>query len=130
MSDPLFSTTISPRFYETDGLGHINNVSIAGWLEVSRMTFLSSFGHLEGISPNDWALAGVKIDYLAETFFGSDVELRVTDVSVGNSSLTLKSEIWQKGQRTVAGTSTLVHFDAQSKQSKRIPDSLREHLAQ
>lgn len=94
------------------------------------MSFMASLGDLEGVSPNDWALAGVKIDYLAETFFGSDVELRVTDVSVGNSSLTLQSEIWQNGQRTVAGDSTLVHFDAQAKQSKRIPDSLREQIPQ
>ena len=129
MTTPLSSTTLAPRFYETDGLGHINNVSIAGWLEVSRMSFLGPLGKIEGMSPNDWALVSVKIDYLAETFFGADVELRVTDVTVGNSSLTIQSEIWQNGSQTVAGNSTLVHFDSQTKQSKRLPEALRERLA-
>ncbi|NQY02602.1 MAG: hypothetical protein HRT76_04950 [Halieaceae bacterium] len=31
----LFTLTITPRFYETDGVGHINNVSIAGWFETA-----------------------------------------------------------------------------------------------
>ncbi|MEM9398560.1 MAG: acyl-CoA thioesterase, partial [Pseudomonadota bacterium] len=33
----MFSKTLSPRFYETDALGHINNVTIAAWFEVARM---------------------------------------------------------------------------------------------
>jgi len=124
----LFSQTISPRFYETDALGHINNVSIAGWLEVSRIGFIASLGGSDDVSPNDWALVSLQIDYLKETFFGTDVELRITDASVGNSSLTMLSEIWQNGQQTVRGKATLVHFDATSKRSKRIPDSLRKQL--
>ncbi|MEO0435605.1 MAG: thioesterase family protein [Pseudomonadota bacterium] len=124
----IFSTTLSPRFYETDALGHINNVTIAAWFEVARMGFLASLPHLEDISANDWALASVQIDYLEETFFGDDVELIVTDVKVGTTSLTVLAEIWQKNQRTVRGKSVLVHFDPKSKKSKPIPDSLRKQV--
>lgn len=125
----LFSQTITPRFYETDALGHINNVSIAGWLEVSRMGFIASLPDIDDVAANNWALASVKIDYLQETFFGADVELRVTDVAVGNSSFTVHSELWQSGKHTVTATATLVYFDARAKQKKRIPDSLREQVA-
>ncbi len=124
----LFSQTISPRFYETDALGHINNVSIAGWLEVSRMGFIASLVSADDVSARNWALASVQIDYLEETFFGADVELRTTDAKVGNSSLTIFNEIWQNDQLTVRGKAILVYFDAQNKRTQRIPDSLREQL--
>lgn len=124
----LVSRTISPRFYETDGLGHISNVSIAGWLEVSRMGFVDSLEHVDDLSLNDWALASIKIDYLAETFFGADVELRTTHATVGNSSLTIDSEIWQRDQLTVRARAILVHFDTKLRSKKRIPDSLRAQI--
>ena len=124
----IFSKTLSPRFYETDALGHINNVTIAAWFEVARMGFLASLPDLNDVSAHDWALASVQIDYLEETFFGDDVELRVTGVQVGNTSLTIASEIWQNAQRTVRGKSVLVHFDPSSKKSKTIPDSLRKQV--
>ena len=125
----LHSQTIDPRFYETDALGHINNVSIAGWLEVSRMGFIASLENIGDVSPNDWALANVQIDYVEETFFGSDVELMITAAKAGNTSLTVLSEIWQNGQMTVRASATLVHFDARNKLKKRIPGSLREQIA-
>ena len=124
----MFSQTLSPRFYETDALGHINNMSIAGWLEVSRTGFIASLARSGGASVDaeDWALASVQIDYLEETFFGTDVDLKVTAATIGNTSLTLTSEVWQAGRRTVSAKATLVHFDVAKKAKKRIPDSLRE----
>ncbi|GEM_PF-174545 len=124
----LFSQTITPRFYETDALGHINNVSIAGWLEVSRMGYIASFDNTDDVSANNWALASVQIEYVAETFFGADVELRISGAHVGNSSLTIDSEIWQNEQLTVRAKAVLVYFDATNKTKHRIPDSLRRQI--
>ena len=76
--------TISPRFYETDALGHINNASIAAWFEVARMHFLKSLEGSEPSAAKDWILASLHIDYVAETFFGTDVTARITEACVGN----------------------------------------------
>jgi acyl-CoA thioester hydrolase len=32
----MFRMTVTPRFYETDALGHINNTVMAGWFEAAR----------------------------------------------------------------------------------------------
>jgi len=126
---PRHSLTITPRFYETDALGHINNASIAAWFEVARITFLESLlVSTPGIAPN-WVLASLKIDFIAETFYGTDVIATVTDATTGNSSLTVCCEMSQGGKLTVRGTAVLVHLDAVSKQPSRIPESLRERLA-
>ncbi len=122
--------TITPRFYETDALGHINNATIAAWLEVSRMSFTGSM--LEGtrVSSVNWMLAAVNIDFVDETFFGSDVEARITAARPGNSSLTIEHELWQGERLTVRGKSVLVYLDGESRRSAPLPQPLREKLAQ
>ena len=126
---PERSITITPRFYETDALGHINNASIAAWFEVARITFLESLGDQTASSSSNWMLASLKIDFVAETFYGTDVIAAITEATIGNSSLTVHCEMSQGGRTTVRGSSVLVHFDAATKSPVRIPDGLRERLA-
>ncbi len=121
--------TISPRFYETDALGHINNASIAAWFEVARISFLESLGEEGSESAMRWLLASLQIDFIAETFYGSDVIATVTGAKTGNSSLSVVCEMSQGGKLTVRGTAVLVHFDAATKSPARIPDSLRQRLS-
>jgi acyl-CoA thioester hydrolase len=124
-----FAITITPRLYETDALGHINNASIAAWFEVVRVQFLESLSEDAPDIVKSWILASIHIDFLGETFYGSDVTAKITDASIGNSSLTLQTQMEQGGRDTVRGNAVLVHMDPQSKKPARIPDSYREKLA-
>lgn len=124
-----FAITISPRLYETDALGHINNATIAAWLEVIRMRFLESLDDGGESNFNSWILASVQIDFVSETFYGSDVTGKVVEASIGNSSFTLDCEMWQGDKQTVRGKAVLVHMGLESKSPERIPDVLRERVA-
>ena len=124
-----FEITISPRLYETDALGHINNATIAAWFEVIRMRFLESLADSTEMHLKSWILASVQIDFIGETFYGTDVTGKVVDASIGNSSFTLHCEMWQSDMQTVRGKAVLVHLDLESKAPARIPDELREKLA-
>jgi len=126
---PDYQVTISPRFYETDALGHINNAAIAAWFEVARITFLESLGEKGTESAMSWVLASLQIDFIAETFYGSDVLATVTEAVPGNSSLKVVCEMSQNGKLTVRGTAVLVHLDTASHSPSRIPDRLRRSLA-
>ena len=123
-----FSTTITPRFYETDALGHINNAAIAAWFEVARVNLLESLGGGPD-SASNWVLASLQIDFVAETFYGSDVIANITEAEVGNSSLTVLCEMSQKGEVAVRGKAVLVYMDTQAKTSARIPDPMRARIA-
>ena len=124
-----FEITISPRLYETDALGHINNATIAAWFEVVRMRFLESLADSSEENVKSWILASVQIDFIAETFYGSDVTGKVVDVSIGNSSFTLHCEMWQGGEQTVRGKAVLVRMELESESPTRVPDELREKVA-
>ena len=127
MSD--FSVTISPRFYETDALGHINNASITAWFEVVRVRYLESLKNSDFSAAKDWILASIQVDFLAETFYGNDVVAKITAANVGNSSLTIFCEMFQQDKLTVKGKAVLVYMDSAEKTSTRIPDKLREQIA-
>jgi acyl-CoA thioester hydrolase len=125
-----FSTTLSPRFYETDALGHINNSVIAAWFEVARTEFIASLASGDAIPPQAWILAAVSLDFIAETFYGADVTIRFTEVELGNTSIRIACEMSQHGRCTVRGRCVLVHMDPASKRPARVPDSLRARLAE
>jgi len=124
-----FAITITPRFYETDALGHINNATIAAWFEVVRVRFLESLAEGTPDIVKSWILASVHIDFIGETFYGSDVTAKIVDASIGNSSFTLHTEMAQGDRETVRGKAVLVHMDPQNKSPTRIPDCLRGKLA-
>ena len=122
------SITIKPRFYETDALGHINNATIAAWFEVARVNLLESLGDGRAESAKNWILASLHIDFVAETFYGTDVIATITTARPGNSSLTVECEMTQDGKLTVRGTAVLVFMDVEQKKPTRIPDEMRELL--
>ncbi len=124
-----YAVTLTPRFYETDAMGHINNATIAAWFEVARVGFLDQLAGKDVALARSWILASVQIDFKGETFFGSDVDIHITEASIGNSSLAVHCEMRQDGRLTVQGKAVVVFIDFDSKQPQRIPDSMREKLA-
>ena len=125
-----FAVTITPRFYETDALGHINNIAITAWFEVLRVRLLESLGSGAASVAKNWVLASIALDYIDETFYGSDVTMKVVELGVGNSSLKIQCQMMQGERLTVRGMAVLVHLDIDTKQPRRIPDELRERIGQ
>lgn len=124
-----FAINITPRLYETDAMGHINNATIAAWFEVVRIRFLESLVDRSPGIARDWILASVQIDFVGETFYGTDVIAKIIEADIGNSSLTLRTEMSQGNRTTVRGKAVLVHIDPQSKAPMRVPDALRDKIA-
>ena len=124
-----YSITISPRFYETDALGHINNASIAAWMEVVRMQYIESLVGADPIQAQHWILASLQIDFVAETFFGADVAAAVTEAVPGNTSLTVLCEFSQRDKLTVRGKAVMVYMDSRTRKPAPLPQQLRECLA-
>ena len=124
---PLFAITLSPRFSETDLVGHINNVAIAAWFEDLRVRYIHSLPIPPEVDEaTSFTLASVHIDYVAETHFGSDVSLEMHKATVGNTSVRLESEMFQDGKLTARGTAVLVCWDIETRKPQRVPDSYRE----
>ena len=124
-----FAITITPRMYETDAMGHINNVTITAWFEVLRVRYLESVMESTPATDKSWILASTNIDFVGETFYGDDVVAKMVDVTVGNTSITFKASMSQAGRQTMQGTAVLVHMDYAAHKPVRVPDDVRQAFA-
>lgn len=128
----MWSTTLSPRVSETDALGHINNTTIANWLEAGRAGIFELFTPDNNFAKWRMIVVSLQVDFLRQMFFGSDVEIRVCVTKIGRSSLELAEEIWQADMLCAAAKSVYVHVDPQTRKSAAIPNKekllLRPHM--
>jgi len=123
--DKLWETTLAPRISETDALGHINNTTIANWLEAGRTGLFEVFTPDHNFSQWRMLVVSLKIDFLHEIFFGSDVQIRVCIKKIGRSSLELDEEVWQGGVLCVSAQTVYVHVDPHTRKSALIPGDER-----
>jgi len=130
----MFTTAVTPRFGDVDGLQHINNTKLPEWFEQARGPIFRMFNPSLDLDNWNLIMARITVDFLDQMFLSYDVEIRTHVVKIGNSSFVLGHEAWQQGRLCVTGEAVIVHYDFERRQSVRIPDPVRaaltEHLAQ
>ncbi|MGM0771555.1 MAG: acyl-CoA thioesterase [Halobacteriota archaeon] len=128
----MFVTTVTPRFGDIDGLGHVNNTVLPEWFELARNPIFRMFEPDLDLTHGKWNLimARIDFDFIGEMFFDGDVEIRTYVQKIGNSSFTLLHEAWQKGEMKTRGTAVLVHYDFINKKSVPLPDEIKEALSE
>lgn len=126
----MFTRTVTPRFYETDAFGHVNNTVVAGWFETAREPIFRIFTPEMDIRKLSLILARVEIDFVAQIHYGHDVTLKTAIEKIGNASFTVLHEAWQQGVCTARGRAVQVYFDFETQKSGRLPDVFRVQLAQ
>ncbi|WP_133408217.1 acyl-CoA thioesterase [Parashewanella tropica] len=125
-----YTTYFSPRFSETDGLGHINNTVIPVWFESARDPIFKIFVPSLEIAHWNLILAKISVDFKAPTFYGSEVKV-ITSVSrIGNSSFEVHQKCYQNDELTAEGRTQMVHFDYETNRSQPISKEIRAQLEQ
>lgn len=125
----MFSLKLTPRFQDTDALGHINNASILTWFETARRPIFEMF--IPDLDPKKWCLivARVEVDFLGQVHYQSDVEIKTAMSKLGNSSMQVNQQVWQNGEKVAEGNCVMVHFDYTKNKSQKIPDEIRSQLS-
>ncbi|MDI6817977.1 MAG: acyl-CoA thioesterase [Methanothermobacter sp.] len=126
----MFKITVTPRFGDIDGLRHVNNTVLAVWFEKGRNPIFRMFTPDLDLSYEKWKLILVRteFDFLAQMYYGSDVEIRSYITHIGNSSFTIGHEAWQDGKLKARGKAVLVHYDFIEQRKKPIPPEIRKQL--
>jgi acyl-CoA thioester hydrolase len=126
----MFTTKISPRFGDIDGLRHVNNTVLAGWFELGRNPILRMFEPNLNLSYDTWTLilAHTDFDFVGEMFFQYDVEIRTYVKHIGNKSFTTYHAAWQEGRLCVQGSAVLINYDFNKKNTTEIPADIKEKL--
>jgi len=130
----MYSVKITPRFGDTDALGHINNVVLSAWFEQARNAIFRIFAPELRIDKKTFPLilAHADYDFIDQLFYQHDVEIRTWVARIGNRSLTVYHEAWQEGRLCSRGNAVIVHYDFNTGKSTPIPEDkkrlLTEHL--
>ncbi|QQO09476.1 acyl-CoA thioesterase [Breznakiella homolactica] len=130
----MYATTVTPRFGDVDGLGHINNTVLGNWFELARNPIFRIFRPDLNLSHETWPLimARTEYDFTDQLFFQYDVEIRTWIYRIGTKSFTTYHEAWQEGRLCVKGKAVVVHFDFLKNKTTPIPEDkrklLEEHL--
>ena len=124
----MIFTNIVPRVSETDGVGHINNVFVPIWFEAGRREIFRIFSpKLDFVN---WKLALVKVtvEYVDQLYLAENVEVRTGIQKIGNSSFTIREEIFQTNRLCAKGESIYVNYNFQENKSEAISNEIRNKL--
>lgn len=128
----MFIEKITPRFSETDVLGHINNTVLPVWFEAARTPIFRFF--TVDLNPHDWKLiiAKVEVSFVGELFYGHEVEIKSMIEHIGSSSFVIRQEAYQQEKCCAIGKTVMVRYDFKAK-TKQVLSSeekaaLNEHL--
>ncbi|MGO9387541.1 MAG: acyl-CoA thioesterase [Methanobacterium sp.] len=126
----MFTTKVTPRFGDADGLRHINNIALVEWFEVGRNPIFRIFTPDLDLSYDKWKLILVRteFDYIGEMYYGKDVEIKSYILKIGNTSFIIGHEAWQDNELKARGKAVLVHYDFEIGKSKPIPEYIRKTL--
>lgn len=132
MTHRFFSDTFTPRFSDTDALGHINNTMVPVWFEGARDEVFRWFTPTLNLSNWPLILAKIDVSFHGQMYYGKPMEVRTYISRIGSSSFDVYQELWQENVLKSSGTAVMVHFDYQQQVSVKIPteivDKMKEYL--
>jgi acyl-CoA thioester hydrolase len=124
----MYSEEFNVRFYETDALAHVSNTVLVGWFETGREPLFKLFTPELDLQNWPLILASYKVDFLEQIYYGQKVQVKTYISRIGTSSFDVYQELWQKQKKCATGTTTLVHFDFQTKKAVAINEKIKSVL--
>lgn len=121
------------QFYEVDSFNVVHNVRFHYWFEWARLLYMEELGIQLKSSTivRDFPLMTVRseIDYFAPGRLGMEYEILTKISVVKNSSLQFEHiALNNEGVILSKCSGWLVHVDPKGKETKRIPDEMRENI--
>jgi len=124
----MFVEEFSPRFSDTDALGHINNTLVPVWFEGARDPVFRLF--TPNLDLKAWPLILAKIDvsFHAQMYYGKKMEVRTFISRIGGSSFDVYQELWQGDVKCASGTAVMVNFCYEKNGSQPISEEVKAQL--
>jgi len=125
-------TPIQIRFNDIDQLAHVNNSVYQQFFDWGRMNYFKEVlkekmdWNVEGL-----ILASISIDFLNSIEMYDEVEVHTMIYHIGNKSVKMSQELYNKTKKCVAATSksVMVNFSNTSKSTLVVPERWRKNIS-
>ena len=130
LDDYTVRLPITPRFCDTDMLGHVNNAVYLSYFEAGRMQWWTEVSGDPSLEDLPFILARAEVDFVAEARAGEPLVLGLRCVKLGNKSFDIEYELVREadGSPVARGRSVQVMFDYRRRETRRIPDDVRRRI--
>lgn len=120
--------TISPRFSETNGAGHICHTAFLPWLEQAREPLFHLLVRKEGDRQLGIIIKKIDMEFFGEVFYGKPVEIH-TDISgFGETSFTVEQSLHQEGRLALKTSTVIVQLDYGAKRPEPLSEEMKLHI--
>ncbi|MFC6838155.1 acyl-CoA thioesterase [Halomarina ordinaria] len=126
MGEP-FSTDIQVRFRDIDSMNHVNNAVYVSYLEQARSEFFREVLD-ERLDRVDTVIARQDVEYRHPIDLGEAVRVDLEVTRLGDSSLTMRYEVYAGDDLAATAESVQVAYDREAGRSKPLPDAWRERI--
>lgn len=123
-------TPVTIRFSDQDSMGHVNNVSIAAYVEAARTMLIQGVLDRFRHAGLDFILARIAIDYLRELHYPGTVDVGARLARIGSKSLTSGYGVFLGDDCIATAMSVNVFYDMNSRRSVAPPDDVRQAILQ
>ncbi|MDQ0298983.1 acyl-CoA thioester hydrolase [Salibacterium salarium] len=121
---------VKVRASETDGLGHVSNISYFIYIEEARIELFRELTTMMDMKEWPFILASASCDYIQQAYFDDILHISTTVTHVGNSSFSLHHEISCERGIIAKGNSVVVHFNFDTQKSELLPNQWKDILHQ
>lgn len=121
-------TLVTMRFSDQDSMDHVNNVSIAAYVEQGRVAFFERLMDGLDLPGIDFVLASVHINFRRELHFPGHVDIGTRLIRLGNSSVATGIGIFRGGTCVATAESVNVFFDMTKRASIPVPAPVRARI--
>ncbi|GAC1031714.1 thioesterase family protein [Pseudomonas sp. No.21] len=132
LNDFTFLMPLRVRWAEVDPQGIVFNGHYLTYADVGITEYFRALGvrYPEDLAQDggDFFAVRTLLEYLAPARFDDELSIGVRVGRLGGSSLTFNIGIWRGEAALTAGEIVYVHADGKSRNSKRLPDWLREKV--
>ncbi len=91
-----WSRPLRPRFFETDSLGHVNNVFYTAYIEMARLDFFAVLGDPDRTSPHFGFMhvaAEITLRFVRPCYYNDSLDIYTRLAVLGRSSAVLEHAI-------------------------------------
>lgn len=104
-----YTTEFTPRFRDTDRVGHVNNAVFVTYIEIARVDWWTSIREKHNGNPINFIIARVEVDYVAPIYLGDKLSISMWVSRIGTKS-------WEFSYKIFNQKTDVVHAEAKTVQ--------------
>ena len=122
-----FTRTMTARFSDMDGMGHVNNAVFLTYFEEARMAYWMHVMKKADLSGMNMILARAEVDFRSPLIAPETIVVGVGCTAIGRTSFVLEQDMYEaaSGRLVAEARKVLVHYDYQALRPAPITAEMR-----